>query len=114
MIQTVEQLAETVKALPQSDRDRFFDLIETVGTNLVENNGGDRSAAEQAERFQLSMKWLHDHKQEYDGKWVCLDGERLIASGDDGLAVFNEAKAKGVKVPFLERVKANELPFGGW
>src|SRR5215831_3065819 len=28
-------------------------------------------------------EWLRKHRDEYARKWVALDGERLVASGDD-------------------------------
>ncbi|MBK6749042.1 MAG: hypothetical protein IPG67_03280 [Acidobacteria bacterium] len=114
MIQSVEQLAETVKALPQSDRDRFLELIES-GRTEPKSNGATRTELDESlARFKKAEHWIRTHKDEYDGQWVCLYGDQLIAHGLDGKKVFDEARAKGIESPFIERINANELPFGGW
>ena len=115
MIQTVEQLAETVKSLPQSDRERFFDLIESGRIDDKSSNVATRAAViESVARFRKAEQWIADHKAEFDGQWVCLYGDQLIAHGTDGKRVYDDAKAQGIRSPFIERINANELPFGGW
>jgi hypothetical protein len=71
---------------------------------------------EQTERFHRAMKWIEDHRAEYLGQWVALVGDRLISHGLDARQVYLAAKAAGVEVPFVERVREEEtLPFcGGW
>ena len=71
---------------------------------------------ERNEKFQKALKWIEKNRQEYLGKWVCLDGDKLIASGDDAKEVYAEAKAKGIEIPFIEQVREKELSvyWGGW
>ena len=64
--------------------------------------------------FRRAQLWIEEHKEEYDGQFVVLDGDKLIASGPDSKTVYEEALSKGYKSPFLKRVKAENLPFGGW
>jgi len=61
------------------------------------------------------MQWLKEHRQEYTGQWVALDGDRLVAYGKDAREVYQAAKEAGVEVPLVEYIdKMDELPFGGW
>jgi hypothetical protein len=61
------------------------------------------------------LRWLSEHRSEYGGEWVALDGERLIASGTDAKEVFAAAQRSGVPRPMVIQVEpANVLPFGGW
>lgn len=61
------------------------------------------------------LRWLKEHRQEYMGQWVALDGERLISHGAKAREVFDAARAAGVEVPFIAHLDPpEELPFGGW
>ena len=62
-----------------------------------------------------SIEWLEQHQQEYIGKWVVLDGNRLIGAGNDPRPIVAQARAHGVKFPFVEFVRDPSEPFvGGW
>ena len=46
---------------------------------------------------------------------MALEGDRLLASGPDGRAVYEAARAAGVRAPLVTRVEGrDELPFAGW
>ena len=67
------------------------------------------------DKFRLAMKWIGEHREEFDGQWVALDGDTLLAHGTDGKKVHAAAQAKGVKTPLMHRVSIKETqPFGGW
>jgi hypothetical protein len=60
-------------------------------------------------------QWVKEHRHEYVGQWVALDGERLVSHGTNAREVSEAARAAGVEVPFFTRVEPDEeLPFGGW
>ena len=59
--------------------------------------------------------WIQSHWREYLGRWVALDGDRLISDAASARLALEEAMALGVQSPFLMRVtEPSELPFGGW
>jgi hypothetical protein len=33
--------------------------------------------------FSKSREWLKAHRDEYIGKWIVLDGDKLIGAGED-------------------------------
>jgi hypothetical protein len=111
MIQTVEEILENVRALSKADREKLLNLIK-----IEESNSNERKEdwREKERKFQLSLKWIDEHRREFDGKFVVLDGGKLVACGDDSKTVYDEARAKGHKSPFLTRITAEDLPFGGW
>lgn len=111
MIQTAEQIFESVKILPADERERFRELMETEKTN---GHSTDTEQSQRNERFRKTLQWIEDHKAEYDGKFVLLEGGVLLGSGDDPKALYTFARSRGIKSPFVERIKAVELPFGGW
>jgi Family of unknown function (DUF5678) len=112
MISTAEEVLENVRSLPNFEREKFFKLVESEKNNSLKH--GDKLNLKD-EKFKLSLKWIDEHRQEFDGQWVALDGERLLAHGTDGKKVHAQAQAKGVKTPLIHRVSVNEtMPFGGW
>lgn len=113
MIETAEQLAESFQALPPSEGQKFLRLVSEDSRLARYAKPANGDATGQIERHRRATLWIEQNKKEYDGQWVCLDGDTLIAHGLDGHAVHREAKSKGIKVPFLVRIKAEELPFCG-
>lgn len=116
MMQTAEQIIESVRALPLSEKEKFFDLAEEEKLKvLTEKEAKNIELEMKNERFRLSMQWIQENREEFDGQWVALDGENLLAHGADGKKVHAEAQAKGVKTPLMHRVSVKETqPFGGW
>ena len=116
MIQTAEQIIENVRALPISEREKFFDLAETEKQKiLAEKASKDIELEQKNERFRRALQWIEKHREDFDGQWVALDGDNLLAHGTDGKKVHAEAQAKGVKTPLMHRVSLKETqPFGGW
>lgn len=111
-MQTAEQIMETVRALPKVERRKVFELLE-VEKHREENQSSELK--ERSEKFQRALRWIEANKAAYDGKFVVLDGDNLIACGEDSKTVYEEARAKGFQSPFLKRVKNQEdAPFGGW
>ncbi|MFN7923252.1 MAG: DUF5678 domain-containing protein [Bryobacteraceae bacterium] len=61
------------------------------------------------------MKWLQEHRLEYQGKWVAIHGDQLIAAGPDAAEVFRKAHEAGIDVPFVEYIEVEpQLPYMGW
>jgi plasmid stability protein len=61
------------------------------------------------------VEWLKNHRDEYAGQWVALNGEKLIASGDDLKQVVSTARRLGVPDALMMRVEPNDaLPFAGF
>jgi hypothetical protein len=65
--------------------------------------------------FSQTEEWLAQNRLNYIGKWVVLDGGRLIGSGDDPRPIVAQARAEGVSAPFVELIQDDSEPFmGGW
>ncbi len=67
---------------------------------------GDRST---------ELDWVAQHRREFADKWVVVENDHLVASGDNAKEVFSAAKRQGIHVPFLVHVEPPDSPpFGGW
>jgi len=87
--------------------------FEPVGEQPGAINGEIKNGIEADASKEL--RWLKEHRHEYMGQWVALDGDRLVAHGTNAREVFQTARKAGVKVPFIERIlPIDDLPFGGW
>ena len=65
--------------------------------------------------FRREYEWLRQHRHEYPGQYVVLEGDKLLAHGPDGRKALAEARQAGAKHPVVVRIEAeDELPFGGW
>lgn len=114
MTPTIEQAIEIIRQLPPPEQAKVRDWIDVENQkNSVEESKSEKLRREN-EKFRCALKWIEKNKEEFDGQFVVLDGDKLIAHGTDSKAVYDEARVKGYKSPFLKRVKAKVLPFGGW
>ena len=115
MTPTVENAIEIIRQLPPPDREKVRDWIDEENQKEQTETEAKKAELERKnEKFKRALQWIEEHKEEYDGKFVVLDGDKLVACGTDSKTVYDEARAKGYKSPFLTRVKAKTLPFGGW
>ena len=106
---TVEQLLATVGTLPLSERHRF--LQELQQELQPEPQRPDAAVQERAEdlrreleEYRRAKQWIKEHRAEYLNQWVVLAGDRLVSHGFDGHLVCAEARAAGIKAPFLVRI----------
>lgn len=113
MTPSFEQVVEMAQNLPSADFDKF---IRWANSQQPRNGKQDEAkrekVAEDVRKFQLALKWINEHRDEHLGQWVCLDGDKLISHGTDALKVHAEAKAAGIKSPFMELINQEEKTDG--
>jgi hypothetical protein len=65
--------------------------------------------------FSQEHEWLRENRQKFIGKWVVLDGKRLVGDGDSPKEIVEKARHEGVKIPFVKFITDDSEPFcGGW
>ncbi len=119
---TLEQIIEAARHLVPRDRQQLQRWLQEQEAQDAATPAQDAEAPpketpqEQMERFRKAMNWVAEHRAEYLGQWVALEGDRLISHGTDAVQVHREAKAAGIATPFLEQVvEKEEGPYwGGW
>ena len=80
-------------------------LLQSILYNFIPKPPRDRSR---------EFEWLRENRDKYDGLYVALIGDRLLASGDDAKAVFQEAGKIGYSDALIIYVQgSNHPPFIG-
>lgn len=106
--------------IPRSLFNHEAEIVETLRKAAEQVSPVEDQQAKQALRREMpdssrEMQWIKDHKQEYAGQWVALDGYRLLSHGMNAKEVFTAADESGVEDPFFAHLPpADVLPFGGW
>jgi len=50
------------------------------------------------------LEWRRTHAQALkllENRWVVLEGEEIVAHGEDPVRVINEARSKGIRTPYV-------------
>lgn len=115
-LMTLDQVITAAGALPLEDQRRLREWLEEQERASNNRRRGEDHVRLQIERFRKAQQWVDEHRAEYQGQWVALDGDRLISHGADVKQVYEQAKAAGIQTPFIERVEQeDDRPFcGGW
>jgi Family of unknown function (DUF5678) len=101
---TFDQVFNIVQQWPASEREKLIRALSSESRERIVSK--DRSRENQ---------WLADHQREYIGQWVALEGDRLIAHGEDAAEVFAAADASGIERPMVIYVEDPDAPpFAGW
>jgi Family of unknown function (DUF5678) len=101
---TLEQIIDEARALSPSEKRQ---LRQALDRDLEEPAPVPSRAKETA--------WIDRHRDEYLGQWVAIEGDTLIAHGNNPRQVYLAAREAGITTPFVERVDKRQDAFmGGW
>ena len=117
-----ERLNAIKQELSALSADEKLDLVEYLNEQAQKDKEVEVAAiqanghAEKPDPYCLrETEWLRQHRHEYAGQYVALDGDRLVAHAESLREVYRLARAAGIKSPFTTRIEApDDLPFGGW
>lgn len=108
------------QSLPSAERAKLIQLLSeqlSTGSEPIapEEIAHNEELKIELEKYRLSPQWIKDHRDEYLGQWVALDGDRLLAHGSNAREVHLKAKAEGIEIPFVEQVvEEPKFFYAGW
>lgn len=112
---SLEKVLEDFRALPPEARRHLIEALEKEEQIISQSALPESNGVVVPSRFTLEMQWLENHRAEFVGQWVALDGDRLLAHGTVAREVFAAARNSGVELPLVVQVEPPDaLPFGGW
>jgi len=66
------------------------------------------------QRDAQEMRWIADHGAAYSGRWVAIEGNRLLAEGNTAKQVYDAVRGSH-EHPLVVKIEApDKAPFGGW
>jgi hypothetical protein len=76
----------------------------------VEQNGaaGSPIRVVPVRSFDEERTWISQHREEYRGQFVALEGTRLLAQGNDEGDVIDRARSAGIRAPFVAYIETEE------
>lgn len=101
MQSNLEQVTEMIRHLPVEDLGKLREVIDEEEKAKLERK---EQTNWQIERYKKARKWLDENGEKYMNKWVCLEGDKLIAVDDDGRTVYQQALEAGIKSPFIHHI----------
>lgn len=110
-----EKLLEKIRGLAPDEIDEVEHFIDSLRSQRSCRPIPATTLADLA-NAERSMLWVAEHRHEYGGQWVALDGDRLVAAGQSAKEVADQARREGVRAPFLDRVDPDPARgvWGGW
>ena len=110
----IEAKIRQVAAARGVPADILFDEALQLGLNRL-----DRPVVRKLATFKdssIEMAWVANPDLTYVNQWVALDGNKVVAHGIDGKAVYEFARDQGLTSPFFHFVQEpDNTPFaGGW
>jgi hypothetical protein len=85
---TLEWILDEVKRLTPEERHKLRKALEREAVRAVASPSTDTDN----DRWEREQRWLDEHRDEYLWQWVALEGDRLLAHGPDGRAVYEAAQ----------------------
>ncbi|MGH9766940.1 MAG: DUF5678 domain-containing protein [Blastocatellia bacterium] len=111
---TVENILQQIDQLPPVEQSRLARLLEERRAELARQPAKaprdkrlpDRPAVDDTRE----RAWIEEHRREYAGQWVALDGDRLVAASPNQAEVWAAVKEDGAKLPLVCRIPAPDEP----
>ncbi len=119
-VESINEVIQKIATLTPAERQAIKDYLLEQEKKDAEAVQADRSDAGLAEEEPDPMRrreyeWIRQHRDQYAGQYVVVEGSKLIAHGTDGRKVLAGARQSGIRIPFIVRIESpDELPFGGW
>ena len=113
---TAEHILILIQKLPSAERTRLNQLLtEQTSEPAKPKSPRDKHVPSQPMPDDThEMEWVEQHKHEYSGQWVALDGDRLIAASPNRMEISAAVKADGAKLPLILRIPSpDDLPYIG-
>jgi hypothetical protein len=109
---TAENILTLIEQLPSTERLRLNQLLARRPAEPVKAKPplDKRVPCEPMTDRTREMKWIEEHKREYAGQWVALDGDRLIAASPIRAEISVAVKADGAKIPLIHRIASPDEP----
>jgi len=110
---TAENILILIEQLPATERSRLYQLLPPPPAMTKPPLDKIVPCAPMPDRTR-EFAWIEEHKLEYAGQWVALDGDHLVAASPDRLDISAAIKAASTRRPLIHRISSpDDLPYIG-
>lgn len=112
---TAESMLQLIEQMPLTEQLKLKQLMAQRAEPQAQAANGASAHAKQLDKRvpplpmpsngTESLCWIAEHRREYAGQWVALDGTRLIAHGPNHDDVWAAAQADGAYLPLVTFVE---------
>ena len=113
---TAENILKLIEQLPSTERARLQQMLaqESAASTKTKAPRDKRVSCEPMPDRTKEHQWVREHKNEYAGQWVALDGDTLIAASPIQQEVWNALGTDRVPTPLVVRISSpDDLPYVG-
>ena len=113
---TAESILTLIEQLPSTERARLNQMLTEQKPEPSKAKAllDKRVPSQPMPDRTKEMEWVEQHKHEYPGQWVALDGDRLVAASPNRMELSAAIKAAGATLPLILRVPSpDDLPYIG-
>src|SRR5262245_24949015 len=111
---TVENILRQIDQLPPVEQSRLARLLEERRAERAPQPAkaprDKRLPNRPAVDDSRERAWIKEHRHEYAGQWVALDGDRLIAASPNQTEVWAAVKDDGATLPLVCRIPSPDEP----
>ena len=107
---TLESVRQLIRQLPGEQRQQLRVMLDEDSQPALVRPPDHACPpvippAEFAAKWEQERAWLAQHQHEYAGRWVALDGDRLVTAGVTAREVYAALKAAGITGTLVTRVE---------
>jgi hypothetical protein len=113
---TAETILKLIEQLPPTERTRLDAMLaqQAAAPVKVKPPRDKRVPAKPVRDDRRERQWVQEHKHEYAGQWVALDGDRLVAASFIQQEVWDAVDATCPNPPLVLRISSpDDLPYIG-
>lgn len=110
----IRNILNQIRQLPRAEQLKVAQLTQEQQFSLDKAPLDKRVPAIPVPDDTRERAWVNEHKHEYAGQWVALDGDRLIAANSNQQEVWDAVDADGATLPLVLRISSpDDLPYIG-
>ena len=116
---TIESILAQINQLPLSEREQLRALLADQTQALADSLKNLSEPSKPVKPLFASkdrtreFQWLNQHRHQFMGQWVALEGDPLLAHSHDAKEVFARVRATGIERPLICLVEDPDVPFIG-
>lgn len=113
---TAENILTLIEQLPTTERARLNQMLTEQESEPAKTKPplDKRVPCKPMPDDTRERQWVREHKHEYAGQWVALDGDRLIAASPIQQEVWDAVSLDSERPPLVLRIPSpDDLPYIG-